>query len=158
MENQNEMLLKKIVNAKPSAVANIFGGEDFRDIRGKVDFYQFDEGCVLVCFVSNLPKTNINIFGFHIHQKGECEGDFTSSGGHYGEGPHPCHKGDLPCLFSNDGNAFMVVFTDRFKVSEVIDKSMIIHHDPDDFTTQPSGNSGSRIACGIIEKTKVLSL
>ena len=141
MENQNEMLLKKIVNAKPSAVANIFGGEDFRDIRGKADFYQFDD-----------------IFGFHIHQKGECEGDFTSSGGHYGEGPHPCHKGDLPCLFSNDGNAFMVVFTDRFKVSEVIDKSMIIHHDPDDFTTQPSGNSGSRIACGIIEKTKVLSL
>lgn len=158
MVNQNEMLLKKILNAKPSATANIFGRDNFSNIRGKVDFFQFDEGCMIVCSVSNLPKTKTNIFGFHIHQKGECEEDFSSSGGHYGEGPHPCHKGDLPCLFSNDGNAFMAVFSNRFKVSEIVGKSVIIHHDPDDFTTQPSGNSGERIACGIIEKTQVLSL
>lgn len=152
MENQNEMLLKKIVNSKPKATANIFGGEEFRSIRGNVDFYPFDEGCVLVASVNNLPQTQTNIFGFHIHQKGECEGDFTSSGGHYGEGNHPCHKGDLPSLFSNNGSAFMAVFTNRFKVEEVIGKSLIIHHDPDDFTTQPSGNSGTRIACGLIQR------
>lgn len=46
----------------------------------------------------------------------------------------------------------MVVYTNRFTVSEVIGKSIILHSQPDDFTTQPAGNSGSRIACGIIEK------
>ena len=63
---------------------------------------------------------------------------------------HPCHAGDLPPLFSAAGKAFMVFLTNRLSVNEVIGKTVVIHSNADDFTTQPSGNSGSKIACGII--------
>ncbi|MCX7614928.1 MAG: superoxide dismutase family protein, partial [Clostridiales bacterium] len=66
---------------------------------------------------------------------------------------HPGHAGDLPPLFGNYGHAFMAVFTGRVSVSEIIGRTVIIHASPDDFTTQPSGNSGKKIACGQIYRT-----
>lgn len=153
MINENFNLISKIEHSKPSAFANIFGGGDYNEIRGVVDFYSFGTDTVIVCSVHNLPPTKTNIFAFHIHEGDECVGDFSSAGAHYGSGEHPCHKGDLPPLFSCTGDAFLVTFTDRFTTSEIIGKTVIIHLDPDDFTTQPSGNSGIRIACGVIKKT-----
>lgn len=66
---------------------------------------------------------------------------------------HPHHAGDLPPLFENNGFALSLVLTDRFSVDEVIGRTVIVHADPDDFTTQPSGNSGEKIACGVIRPT-----
>ena len=51
--------------------------------------------------------------------------------------------------------AFLAFITDRFTANEVIGKTVIIHDSPDDFTTQPSGNAGNKIACGIISKINV---
>lgn len=68
--------------------------------------------------------------------------------------PHPYHSGDLPPLFSSGGYAVSVFLTDRFSVNEVLGRAVIVHSSPDDFTTQPSGNSGEKIACGIIIATK----
>lgn len=150
--NEGKYLLKKILNSKIDAIANIRGGGEYISICGQVSFYDFDDGTVLVCVLHNLPQTDTDIFGFHIHEEGSCEGNFASAGPHYGGDVHPKHKGDLPVIFSNGGDAFMVVYTNRFTVSEVIGKSIILHSQPDDYTTQPAGNSGSRIACGIIEK------
>lgn len=65
---------------------------------------------------------------------------------------HPHHAGDLPPLFGNDGFALLLFLTSRFSVDEIIGKTVIIHDQPDDFTTQPSGNSGTKIACGVIGK------
>ena len=65
---------------------------------------------------------------------------------------HPYHAGDLPPLFGSNGYAFEAFLTDRFTVSEVIGRTVIIHSKPDDFSTQPSGNSGEKIACGEIRK------
>ena len=65
--------------------------------------------------------------------------------------PHPYHAGDMPPLFGNNGEAFMAFMTDRFTVEEIIGKTVIIHSNPDDFTTQPGGNSGEKIACGKIK-------
>ncbi len=65
--------------------------------------------------------------------------------------PHGNHAGDFPVLFSNDGYAEMTFFTNRFKPWEVIGKSVIIHQNPDDYRSQPSGNSGKRLACGVIQ-------
>ena len=58
--------------------------------------------------------------------------------------------GDLPPLLSDKGTAWMMVYTTRFFPEEVVGKTVVIHDMPDDFRTQPSGNSGEKIACGQI--------
>ena len=58
----------------------------------------------------------------------------------------------MPPLFGNSGRAWLAFLTDRITVDEIIGKTVVIHSAPDDFTTQPSGNSGSKIACGAIER------
>lgn len=63
---------------------------------------------------------------------------------------HPEHEGDLPPLLSDKGTAWMMVYTTRFFPEEVVGKTVVIHDMPDDFRTQPSGNSGEKIACGEI--------
>lgn len=150
---EGKILLKKIIKTKPSAFAKIYGGETFPNILGNIEFYDFNGTSVVVSTIHNLPNTNTNIFAFHIHEKGECDGkNFDSAGSHYGKETHPKHKGDMPVLFSNDGEAFMCFYTNKFNINEIVGKSIIIHNMPDDFTTQPAGNSGERIACGIITK------
>ena len=150
--NEGTFLLKKILNSKIDAISNIKGGGEYSSLCGQVSFYDFEDGTVLVCVLHNMPRTDTDIFGLHIHEEDSCEGDFSSAGPHYGGDVHPKHKGDLPVIFSSIGEAFMVVYTNRFTVSEVIGRSIILHSQPDDYSTQPAGNSGSRIACGIIEK------
>ena len=65
---------------------------------------------------------------------------------------HPKHAGDLPPLMGCQGNAYLAVKTDRFIVHDIIGKTVVIHSDPDDFHTQPAGNAGKKIACGVIRK------
>ena len=77
---------------------------------------------------------------------------FPLSGTHYnpGECEHPHHAGDLPPLFGCNGYAVSIFLTDRFLVDDVIGKTLIIHDRPDDFKTQPAGDAGEKIACGVI--------
>ncbi len=77
---------------------------------------------------------------------------FPNSHTHYNPHncPHPYHAGDMPPLFGSNGYAFLTFVTSRFTVNEIIGKTVIIHSSPDDFSTQPSGNSGEKIACGVI--------
>lgn len=63
---------------------------------------------------------------------------------------HPYHMGDLPPLIENNGYAYMSVLLNKFKIKDIIGKVIIIHDMPDDFTSQPAGNSGQKIACGKI--------
>lgn len=147
------------------AIARVKGGNLYPDIDGIVYFKDVSGGTEITAEIYNLPPYRpgtptsqpIGPFGFHIHQFGICEitdpnDPFASAGEHYNptNQPHGNHAGDLPVLFSNDGFSFMKVFTDRFKVQDVIGRSIIIHENPDDYRTQPSGNSGTRIACGVI--------
>lgn len=78
---------------------------------------------------------------------------FPLSGAHYnpGECEHPHHAGDLPPLFGCNGYAMSVFLTDRFLVDDVIGKTLILHDRPDDFKTQPAGDAGEKIACGVIQ-------
>lgn len=150
--NESKIFMKEMFGAKPYAVAEIYGGEKYPDIRGEVDFYPIGNGVLVVSVLHNLPNTKTNFFGFHIHENSECSGDFSSAGPHFGAGEHPTHQGDMPVILSNDGDAFLSFFTRRFTLSEIVGRTVIVHLDPDDFSTQPSGNSGERIACGKIEK------
>lgn len=65
---------------------------------------------------------------------------------------HPFHSGDMPPLFGCDGMAYSIFLTNRFTPEEIVGRTVIIHLHPDDFTTQPSGNSGEMIACGVIRR------
>lgn len=145
-------------NKEPEAQAVILGSKTYSNIKGKVFFYPTEYGVIVVAAIEGLP-TNLNnsIFAFHIHEGTSCSGTnedpFLNAGTHYNPQhlPHPQHAGDLPPLFSADGNAFMAVLSNRFSVNEIIGKTIIIHSSYDDFTTQPAGNSGIKIACGKIE-------
>lgn len=155
--------LCSILRGRPQAAANLTGSVSYPGLSGAVRFYQTDGGVIVLAEVAGLPKSDAScqerIFGFHIHEGNDCGGNmddpFADAMSHYNPGgcKHPYHAGDLPPLFGNDGHALSMFLTDRFSVDEVIGRTIIIHDHPDDFTTQPSGNSGTKIACGIIRRT-----
>lgn len=147
------------------AVAYIKGGPLASDIKGTVTFTSVPGGVRVCANITGLPRfkpasgnmPQIGPYGFHIHEKGNCTvGDpanpFTASGGHWNPDnqPHGNHAGDFPVLFSNNGIASMCFFTNRFRISDIIGRSIIIHQGPDDYKSQPAGNSGKRLACGVI--------
>lgn len=135
------------------ATANIKGGSHAPDICGRVDFYQKRNHVLVEAFIKGLPETSSGFFGFHIHEGKCCTGDnFSDTGNHYNpeEAQHPNHAGDLPPLMFCNGCSCQTVITDRFCVNDIIGRTVVIHSMPDDFTTQPSGNAGTKIACGMI--------
>lgn len=139
---------------KPDAVAFITGKDITSAVKGLIKFYQKKNCVLVVADIKGLPETDTNFFGFHIHEGNNCEGtDFSGSKGHYNPyaTSHPKHAGDLPPLMLCGNMACLSFKTDRFKVSDIIGRTVVIHDMPDDFTTQPSGNSGRKIACGIIK-------
>ncbi len=148
---------------RADAVAFINGSPDFPKIKGRVLFYQLKNGVIVRAEISGLPKGESKcdnpIFAFHIHGGEECSGNetdpFADADGHFNPEncPHPYHAGDLPPLFGVEGKGFSAFLTDRFTVRKVLGRAIIIHSQPDDFTTQPSGNAGEKIACGIITPT-----
>lgn len=146
-----------LVNAK----AQIKGGKKYPNIKGTVTFKETKEGVIVTAKIKNLPHTNIKcnnkIYGFHIHTGTSCTGnatdEFANALGHYNPNncKHPHHAGDMPPLFENNGYAYLSFLTNRFKVKDILGKTIIIHDMPDDFKTDPSGNSRNRIACGTIQ-------
>ncbi|WP_058485378.1 superoxide dismutase family protein [Defluviitalea phaphyphila] len=147
------------------AQADIIGGPLAPKLRGKVIFKDVPGGTQVSVHVTGLPpykpSENGNLpigpHGFHIHEYGNCnvgdeENPFQDAGGHWNpyNQPHGNHAGDFPVLFSNNGIASMTFFTNKFKPKDILGKSIIIHESPDDYRSQPSGNAGKRLACGII--------
>ena len=153
------------LKAAPEANADIRGTEEYPEIHGRITFYDVFGGTVLMAEIYGLPdednETAGHFFGFHIHEGGACTGDdadlLKNTGGHYNpEGKaHPEHAGDLPPLLSTRGAAWMAVYTGRIHPEEVIGKTVVIHLQPDDFHSQPSGDSGIKIACGVIREWRV---
>lgn len=162
--NQNNIadyLLLRWLSRAPDATANINGAEGYPQIKGTSKFYQTELGVLVVSNVNGLPyngeRCGGRIYGMHIHDGlgciGSTAGGYTDIGFHYNPEncPHPAHAGDLLPLFANRGGYALSAFlTERFRVSEVIGRPLFIHSNPDDFTSQPAGNAGKAIACGVI--------
>ena len=163
-EKQSFMHFLNVLHRCPDAEAIVSGSPEYPNLRGLVRFFQTSGGVLVAAEIAGLPTTarrcDSEIFAFHIH-RGECcsgnrEDPFANALDHYNPErcPHPAHAGDLPPLFANGGTAAQVFLTDRFTVREILGKTVVIHSDVDDFTSQPSGSPGTKIACGEIRRAR----
>ena len=103
--------------------------------------------------------------GFHVHETGNCASpDFTSAGGHFNPEHHQHgpqggehHAGDMPSLLADPTGKIDTTFTLNGVAlgggEGFVGRAVILHAGPDDYATQPTGNSGGRIACGVIAAT-----
>lgn len=153
----SDTFIHLLAEDRPQAMAWVRGGNSQPQISGLVKFYATPYGGVLVeAEIFGLPNVNTqfssDFYAFHIHEFGDCSGNFSKTGDHYNptKEPHPKHAGDFVPLMGNQGYAWAAFYDKRFRISDIIGKSVIIHSHADDFTTQPSGNAGEKIACGVI--------
>lgn len=133
---------------------------------GTATLAEVDRGVRIVVVVQGLPPGDK---GVHIHAVGRCEPPgFTSAGGHFNPGgrqhgllnPQGPHAGDLPSIAVDaGGTGRLETTTDRITLgagpTSIFDadgSALVVHRDPDDFRTDPTGNSGSRLACGVIAR------
>ena|SRR5947207_1269193 len=133
-------------------------------VQGTATFTQKGDKVEVVASVSGLKPNQEH--GFHIHEKGDCSsGDGMSAGGHFNPlgkpHAHPStserHAGDMPALKADDyGNASFSATLDIITVADgptgIVGRGLIVHAQADDYKTQPTGNAGARLACGVIEK------
>jgi len=128
----------------------------------------FTENKGEVTFIAKLSGLTPGEHAIHIHEKADCSaGDASSAGGHWnptfskhgkwGEGEY--HKGDIGNFTADqNGNGTITLKTSEWCIGcddatkDVLGKGLIVHEKPDDFTTQPTGNAGSRVACSAIIK------
>ena len=161
MRDELNRVLGLLCKTMPESYALVYGSEAYPDIQGTVLFYPLWGGTLVVAEISGLPsfkgKCKEQFFGFHVHEGTECKGTkedpFADTGNHYNpyQCEHPYHAGDMPPLMGNDGYAMSLFYTNRFVPEELIGHTVVIHDAPDDFRTQPSGASGTKIACGEIK-------
>jgi superoxide dismutase, Cu-Zn family len=147
----------------PAAVAKLEATKG-NTTSGTVNFVQKGDKVVVTAKVSGLSAGG---HGFHIHEKGDCSsGDGMSAGGHFNPQGKPHgdpsapdhHAGDMPMLVAgSSGDANLTVelgvITVGSGATDVVGKSIIVHKDADDYKTQPTGNSGARVACGVIARS-----
>jgi Cu-Zn family superoxide dismutase len=128
---------------------------------GSVTFMPSGDRVRVVAKVSGLTQ---GAHGFHVHEKGDCSApDATSAGAHFNPTAKPHgnpaagehHGGDMPMLEADAaGNAVLDVTLDTIALgsgsNSIVGRAVIVHNDADDFKTQPTGNSGARVACGVI--------
>ncbi len=149
--------------ANPTAVANLEATKG-NGVTGKVTFEQRGDGVHVHASIAGLaPNTE---HGFHVHEKGDCSsGDGMSAGGHFNPDGKPHgpqtgehHAGDLPSLVADSyGNADVSFVLKGVTIGgggpDLVGRGLIVHRDADDFKTQPTGNSGPRLACAVIVRT-----
>jgi superoxide dismutase, Cu-Zn family len=146
--------LRATAALQPTKGSKAFGEATFEQVGNKVR---------VIVFVQGLQAEREH--GFHIHEAGDCSsGDGMSAKGHFNPHGKPHgdpksaerHAGDLPALKAGkDGRAKLDVEMDVITLTagpaNIVGKGLIIHADPDDYKTQPTGNAGARLACGVIK-------
>ncbi|MEO7241540.1 MAG: superoxide dismutase family protein [Variovorax sp.] len=132
---------------------------------GKIAFSAVSDGVRMVGMVRGLAPNSEH--GFHIHEKGDCSNKADAAGGHFdpthtshGEINAPTHHtGDLPSLIADGTGTASVdavlqdVSLGSGDANDIMGRALILHRDRDDYISQPSGNSGPRIGCGVISKS-----
>ncbi len=149
-----------------SAVATLQAGAESQGFSGTVTFTPAAGGLHLVADLKGAPP---GPHGIHLHENGQCTHDdpagkhFSSAGGHFNPtgAPHACpatdprHAGDFGNVtVGADGTGHLDLDVSQISLSganSVVGKAVILHAGADDCATQPSGNSGDRLACGVVQ-------
>ena len=155
----------RMMGSGPSATARLDATRG-NATTGTVTFKQHGSHVMVHARISGLKPFGEH--GFHVHEKGDCSsGDGMGTGGHFNPTakPHGAqdadhHAGDMPSLKANAAGSVDVRFhlagvtLGDGGLTDLAGRGVIVHAGPDDYKTQPTGNSGGRIACGAIEVTK----
>lgn len=150
-------MMGKVAAASLSPVAS--GAQ----VSGLVVFHQMDGHLMAHVRIRGLEPMSVH--GFHVHEKSSCaSADFSSAGGHFnpdgkphGEQNGERHAGDMPNLTADaqgmvDQKIMLHGLTLAAGERSIDGRTLILHANPDDFKSQPAGNSGPRIACGLIAR------
>jgi Cu-Zn family superoxide dismutase len=131
---------------------------------GEIKLTQAPNGLIVKVKLWDLPPGE---HAFHIHEVGKCEPPFKSAGGHFNptghhhgiQNPDGQHAGDMPNLkIEKDGKQELTVFLNEVTLSgknRLLDENgtaFVIHSGADDYISDPAGNAGDRIACGVVHK------
>ncbi len=143
----------------PAAVA-MLEARSGSSVAGTVSFFPAGDKVRVEARVSGLTP---GAHGFHVHEVGDCsaadaasaKGHFNPAGKMHGHQSGEHHGGDMPNLEADaGGNATMTAEIGQMSIAEgpagIVGRSVVVHADPDDYKSQPAGNSGKRVACGVI--------
>jgi Cu-Zn family superoxide dismutase len=147
--------------APKHATAKMEGTAKFKTVKGTVEFKETPDGIEVTANLEGLKKGD---HGFHIHEKGDCSApDAASAGGHFNPSKHKHgapdadehHEGDLGNITADKDGKATKTFTIKGVTlgdgdTSIVGKGFIVHEKADDMKTQPTGNAGGRIACGVI--------
>ena len=151
----------------PAAVAELAPTAG-NETKGTIRFSMVDGRIHAMGQISGLKPNSEH--GFHIHEKGDCSApDGNSAGGHFNPGQKDHgnitadvhHGGDMPNIKANadgvamiDGPVSSNVNMGKGDDFDIVGRGLIVHADPDDYVTQPTGNAGARLACAVISKAQ----
>lgn len=149
------------------AVANITGTkQDSMAVNGTATFDAQDNGQVKMVLDLTIPQKANQTVAVHIHEHGDCGDAGNNSHGHWNPTNKPhgkwgtgdFHSGDIGNVaLDAQGKGSITITTDLWSIggdekTNILDKAIIVHGGVDDYTSQPSGNAGPRIGCGVIEE------
>jgi Cu-Zn family superoxide dismutase len=133
-------------------------------VSGRVTLHAMPDGVHLSGTVGGFQPGSTH--GIHVHEKGDCSAaDASSAGGHFnptasahGRASTPTHHaGDMDNIVAgNDGTVALNIHLSGVTLgggapNDIADRALVVHASPDDYTSQPAGNSGARVACGVIK-------
>ncbi|MES2454588.1 MAG: superoxide dismutase family protein [Bacteroidota bacterium] len=147
------------------AGAKLFTTTDNKEI-GTAKFYEADNGQIRMDLNIDFPARADSTVAVHFHEHGDCSNMGENTHGHWNPtneahgkwGSAAYHSGDIGNIpLDGKGHGSISVVTDRWSVDAndaktIIGRGIIVHGGTDDYTTQPSGNSGPRVGCGVITK------
>ena len=152
---------KEIAQASLNSTAN-------NEFIGSAKFYAMADGKIKMDLEINMPERADSTVAVHFHEHGDCGDMGMNTHGHWNPTDEAHGKWDSPSFHSGDignikldgkGKGMVSVTTDRWNITDgdvknIISRGIIVHGGTDDYTTQPTGNSGPRIGCGVIEAIK----
>lgn len=147
------------------ASAKLFTTSDNKEI-GTAKFYDLGNGQMKMDLELDFPQRADSVVAVHFHEHGDCSNMGENTHGHWNPtnenhgkwGSAAYHSGDIGNIqLDGKGHGSVSVTTDRWSIiaddtKNIIGRGIIVHGGTDDYTTQPSGNSGPRVGCGVITK------